>query len=270
MIVPTLDSPYANHLTRQFALTAITKISSRSTTSVIQQEHVAEVLAKYTTSPELELQQRAVEFVSLFSLGDLRSGVLERMPPPELKATVTGVGESYSPCPDHLSDVDGAVSENKPVGSTHGKDVRYPYSRNMDDQFTQRSRCRISWETTRLPARVHPSPTSPQRPTRIYFSKSSVNHPPRHKDPHPPAQRQPKRAPSTTSSVSSVQHPSSQPPHHQELFQRLTRPHLPLHRAQHSPFHSVPNPHHGLPLHPPQPHVFLPTQRTTRTSSRSR
>lgn len=52
------------------------------------------VLANYTTSPELELQQRAVEFASLFSLGNLREGVLERMPPPELKATVMGVGES--------------------------------------------------------------------------------------------------------------------------------------------------------------------------------
>jgi AP-1 complex subunit gamma-1 len=52
------------------------------------------VLANYTTSPELELQQRAVEFASLFSLGDLREGVLERMPPPELKATAIGVGAS--------------------------------------------------------------------------------------------------------------------------------------------------------------------------------
>jgi len=43
-----------------------------------------------------------VEFASLFALGEVRVGVLERMPPPELKATVMDV-----------------VSENKPVGSTH-------------------------------------------------------------------------------------------------------------------------------------------------------
>jgi len=61
------------------------------------------VLAQYTTNPELELQQRAVEYASLFALGDLKVGVLERMPPPELKATVMGI-----------------VSENKPVGSTRG------------------------------------------------------------------------------------------------------------------------------------------------------
>ncbi|KAH9066856.1 Adaptor protein complex AP-1 gamma subunit [Lactarius vividus] len=101
LILSILDSPYANHLARQFVFASITKISSRPTTSPNQQERIAAVLAGYTTNPELELQQRAVEFASLFSLGELRVGVLERMPPPELKATVTGV-----------------VSENKPVGST--------------------------------------------------------------------------------------------------------------------------------------------------------
>ncbi|KAG1816239.1 adaptin N terminal region-domain-containing protein [Suillus variegatus] len=100
LLLTTLDSPYANSLTRQFLMASITKLASRPTTSLPQQQRIAEVLAKYTTSPELELQQRAVEFASLFTLGDLRSGVLERMPPPELKATVMGV-----------------VSENKPVGT---------------------------------------------------------------------------------------------------------------------------------------------------------
>ncbi|KAI0272787.1 Adaptor protein complex AP-1 gamma subunit [Gloeopeniophorella convolvens] len=107
LILSILDSPYTNHLTRQFVFASITKIASRPTTSSAQQERIAAILAGYTTNPELELQQRAVEFASLFSLGELRVGVLERMPPPELKATVTGV-----------------VSENKPVGSTKtGKDA---------------------------------------------------------------------------------------------------------------------------------------------------
>ncbi|KAI0034451.1 adaptin N terminal region-domain-containing protein [Vararia minispora EC-137] len=96
-----LDSPYANYLTRQYVFAAITKIASRPTTSTAQQERIHAILAQYTTNLELEIQQRAVEFASLFNLGDIRSGVLERMPPPEIKATITGV-----------------VSENKPVGST--------------------------------------------------------------------------------------------------------------------------------------------------------
>lgn len=99
-------------------------MASRPTASPEQQQRVAEVLAKYTTNPELELQQRAVEFASLFTLGELKVGVLERMPLPEPKATVMGIGTSYSverqtaahPC---------LVSENKPVGSTRAtKDVR--------------------------------------------------------------------------------------------------------------------------------------------------
>ncbi|KAJ7066756.1 adaptin N terminal region-domain-containing protein [Mycena amicta] len=101
LLVSILDSPYANLLTRQFVLTAITKISARPAVSVAQQERVSELLAQYATSPELELQQRAIEFVSLFNLGNVKEGVLEKMPPPELKATVIGT-----------------VSEQKPVGST--------------------------------------------------------------------------------------------------------------------------------------------------------
>jgi len=93
LLLSILDSPYANYLTRQYVLTSITKISSRPMISAPQQERISEVLAMYTTTPELELQQRAVEFASLFNLGQLREGVLERMPPPELKATVMGVGE---------------------------------------------------------------------------------------------------------------------------------------------------------------------------------
>ncbi|KIM44924.1 hypothetical protein M413DRAFT_432502 [Hebeloma cylindrosporum] len=106
LVLSILDSPYANYLIRQFVLAAVTKIAARTTTSVPEQDRIAEILAKYTTSPELELQQRAVEFASLFTLGETRIGVLEQMPPPELKATVMGV-----------------VSENKPVGSTKGKEA---------------------------------------------------------------------------------------------------------------------------------------------------
>ena len=97
MLISILDSPYANYLTRQFVLTAITKISSRPTTTPGQQERIQNMLLSYTTSPELEIQQRAVEFASLFNLGEVRSGVLERMPAPELKATVLGVGMSTLP-----------------------------------------------------------------------------------------------------------------------------------------------------------------------------
>jgi AP-1 complex subunit gamma-1 len=102
-------------------------MSSRHTTTAPQQAQIADVLAQYTTNPELELQQRAVEYASLLTLGELQVGVLERMPPPELKATVMGIGTwgflgsfvRLTPC---------IVSENKPVGSTRGgKEVRFNF-----------------------------------------------------------------------------------------------------------------------------------------------
>jgi AP-1 complex subunit gamma-1 len=95
LIVSILDSPYANYLTRQFVLASVTKMSSRPTSSSVQQERIATLLASYSTNPELEIQQRAVEFANLFALGDVRGGVLERMPAPELRATVMGYGKSY-------------------------------------------------------------------------------------------------------------------------------------------------------------------------------
>ncbi len=84
-------------------MTAITKISARPTTSAPQQERIQTILASYTTSPELEIQQRAVEFANLFNLGEIRAGVLERMPAPELKQTVIGVGECLTISPYFFS-----------------------------------------------------------------------------------------------------------------------------------------------------------------------
>jgi AP-1 complex subunit gamma-1 len=62
----------------------------------VQQERIAVLLAGYSTSLELEIQQRAVEFGSLFARDDIKGGVLERMPPPEIRATIMGTGASYT------------------------------------------------------------------------------------------------------------------------------------------------------------------------------
>ena len=82
LLVSVLDSPYANYLIRQFVLTALTKMSGRPTTSVTQQQRIMSLLNSYATSPELEIQQRAVEFENLLQLGEIKFGVLERMPAP--------------------------------------------------------------------------------------------------------------------------------------------------------------------------------------------
>ncbi|KAF8273156.1 adaptin N terminal region-domain-containing protein [Lactarius quietus] len=158
LILSILDSPYANYLTRQYVFASITKISSRPTTSPNQQERIAAVLAGYTTNPELELQQRAVEFASLFSLGELRVGVLERMPPPELKATVTGI-----------------VSENKPVGSTKtadllGDDVSTPSEHVVSVPGGQKTNEDLLAEIFGGSSAMSPTPTSASQPQRTTAS----------------------------------------------------------------------------------------------------
>lgn len=58
-----------------------------------QQDRIAVILAGFSSNLELEIQQRSVEFGSLFSKNEIKSGVLERMPPPEIRATMMGTGE---------------------------------------------------------------------------------------------------------------------------------------------------------------------------------
>ncbi|KAG8812229.1 clathrin associated protein complex large subunit, partial [Serendipita sp. 399] len=101
LLETVLHTPYANAISRQFVLVAITKMSTRQRTTEATRQRITEILQKYETSPDLETQQRAIEFTALYAQTGIRAGVLEEMPPPEVKSTVVGV-----------------VSENKPVGPT--------------------------------------------------------------------------------------------------------------------------------------------------------
>ncbi|CAG8528592.1 2118_t:CDS:10, partial [Acaulospora colombiana] len=87
-VIDLLDSilvgPYANQLTREYILTALMKLTSRFTSMPVIQ-HIQATLEKYNTSIEVEIQQRAVEYSNLFKFENIRPGILERMPVPEVK-----------------------------------------------------------------------------------------------------------------------------------------------------------------------------------------
>lgn len=101
-----LLSPYTNNNIRGFVLTALTKLSTRFSDPA-QLARIKKALKGFETSIELELQQRSIEFGTLLGMDGIKGGVLERMPPPEIKATVMGT-----------------VSEKRPVGSLRrDKDV---------------------------------------------------------------------------------------------------------------------------------------------------
>jgi AP-1 complex subunit gamma-1 len=82
---------------RQFVLTALIKLTGRSTTNSGQRSRIVSILGSFGSNTDLETQQRAIEFINLFKQHSLSAGVLERMPPPELKATVIGTGKMISP-----------------------------------------------------------------------------------------------------------------------------------------------------------------------------
>jgi AP-1 complex subunit gamma-1 len=100
-LASVLESPYANSHIRQWVLTSLAKLTARIGSDGTNQSRIAKLLHNYDTSVDVELQTRAIEFESLLSRPDIRDGVLEPMPPPELKQTVIGT-----------------VSEKRDVGST--------------------------------------------------------------------------------------------------------------------------------------------------------
>lgn len=101
LVSSLLDSPYANSHIRQWVLTSLAKLAVRFSHDSAQQARIQQILGRYETSVDLELQQRSVEYDALLSRGDIRDGVLEAMPPPEIRTTMVGT-----------------VSEKRSVGST--------------------------------------------------------------------------------------------------------------------------------------------------------
>lgn len=82
-----LLGPYANQVTREYAMTALMKLSSRLSEGNAQNK-IKELLLHYTVSMEVEIQQRAVEYTNLFSYDSIRPAVLERMPIPEARTII--------------------------------------------------------------------------------------------------------------------------------------------------------------------------------------
>lgn len=79
-----LNSSYANQVSTEYIVTALMKLTTRLSEPA-QIERVRRVLQGNQTSLDVEVQQRAVEYGNLFSFDQIRRGVLEKMPPPQIK-----------------------------------------------------------------------------------------------------------------------------------------------------------------------------------------
>jgi AP-1 complex subunit gamma-1 len=75
-----LRGPYATGLVKEYAVTALVKLTCRVRDEGVQRG-LKELVMKYRTSMDMELQQRAVEYTTLWALSkDERLALLERVP----------------------------------------------------------------------------------------------------------------------------------------------------------------------------------------------
>ncbi|KAI0157342.1 adaptin N terminal region-domain-containing protein [Xylariaceae sp. FL1272] len=88
-----LNSSYANQITTEYIVTALIKLSTRLSDRT-QVERVQRLLQTHQTSLDVEVQQRAVEYGNLFAYEEIRRGVLEKMPPPQIKEESRVLGEA--------------------------------------------------------------------------------------------------------------------------------------------------------------------------------
>lgn len=88
-----LNSSYAGQIVKEYIITAAMKLTTRLTEPA-QIERLRRLLESNNTNLDVEIQQRAVEYGNLFSYDQVRRGVLERMPPPEIREEQRVLGEA--------------------------------------------------------------------------------------------------------------------------------------------------------------------------------
>ena len=88
-----LDSSYATHTVTEYITTSAMKLTTRLR-DPSQVDRIRRILSNRTSDLSTEIQQRAVEYGTLFAYDDIRRGVLEKMPPPEIREEQRVLGEA--------------------------------------------------------------------------------------------------------------------------------------------------------------------------------
>ncbi|KAJ5477065.1 AP-1 complex subunit gamma-1 [Penicillium diatomitis] len=84
LLTNILNSTYANQVVVEYIITATMKLTTRLSDPA-QIERLRRLLTSRTADLSVEIQQRAVEYSNLFGFDQIRRGVLERMPAPEIR-----------------------------------------------------------------------------------------------------------------------------------------------------------------------------------------
>jgi len=88
-----LHSSYAGTSVTEYIITSAMKLTTRLQDPA-QIDRLRRLMLNYQTNLDIEVQQRAVEYGNLFSYDQVKKGVLERMPPPEIREEQRVLGEA--------------------------------------------------------------------------------------------------------------------------------------------------------------------------------
>jgi AP-1 complex subunit gamma-1 len=88
-----LNSSYATQIATEYIITSLMKLTTRFSEPA-QIDRIRRILQDNSASLDIEVQQRAVEYGNLFGYDAIRRGVLEKMPPPQIKEESRVLGEA--------------------------------------------------------------------------------------------------------------------------------------------------------------------------------
>ena len=88
-----LDSAYSTQVVTEYITTSAMKLTTRLQ-DPSQIDRIRRLLSSRTADLSVEIQQRSVEYGNLFAYDDVRRGVLERMPAPEIREEQRVLGEA--------------------------------------------------------------------------------------------------------------------------------------------------------------------------------
>ncbi|KAI9751455.1 MAG: clathrin associated protein complex large subunit [Lichina confinis] len=114
-----LNSSYATQAVSEYIVTALVKLTTRFNDSA-QMERVRRLLQARTADLDVEIQQRSVEYSNLFGYDQIRRGVLERMPPPEIREDQRVLGEAV---PNRKKATAAAGAKKTKKGTKQGVNV---------------------------------------------------------------------------------------------------------------------------------------------------
>lgn len=88
-----LNSTYASQIVTEYIITSAMKLTTRMSDPA-QIDAIRRLMSGRTADLNIEIQQRAVEYNNLFGYDDIRRGVLEKMPAPEIREEQRVLGQA--------------------------------------------------------------------------------------------------------------------------------------------------------------------------------